>query len=134
MRLFKSVSLATTISILFPVFVAAQEREPRHTNDQPAPRLRLEPRTTERPTSPVYRIGQVAVVAANLADVHSTLTGWKLGLHEVNPFIGGNDTSKLLTMKATSVGVNLLLMYALKRTGHDKAAGWIGISASALPM
>lgn len=83
--------------------------------------------------SPLYRIGQISVVSLNAADVHSTLTGWKLGLHETNSLIGNNNTGRLLAVKSASVGVTLLLMHVLKKTGHHKAAGWIGLGASAVP-
>jgi len=87
-----------------------------------------------KPTSPLYRVGMLTVAAANAADIHSTLAGWKLGLHEQNALIGGNNTGRLVLVKSASVGAQLALMYALKKTGHDKAAGWVGIGASALPM
>lgn len=83
--------------------------------------------------SPIYRAGQVAVVAANLADIHSTMTGWKLGLVETNPVIGTGNTGRLIGYKSLSIGINLTLMYMLKKTGHDKAAGWVGMAMSSYP-
>jgi len=84
--------------------------------------------------SPLYRAAQVAVVAANLADIHSTVKGWELGLVETNPVIGTNNHARLVAVKATSVGIQLTLMYLLKRSGHDKAATWVGLGATALPI
>jgi hypothetical protein len=90
---------------------------------------------TSRPidaSSPIYRIGQISVVTFNAADMHSTLGGWQVGLRESNALIS-NDAGKLIAMKSASVLGQLVLMHVLHKTGHDKAAGWIGIGASALP-
>lgn len=91
--------------------------------------------TAERPTpDPIYRAGQAAVVAANLADIATTLKGWQSGTQvEANPLIGGNHVGRLLVVKSVTVGAQLLLMHWLAKTGHPTAAGFVGLGSSMPP-
>jgi hypothetical protein len=84
--------------------------------------------------TPIYRAGQAAVLASNVADVATTLHGWSLGHHEANPLIGSsNNVGRLLIVKSAGVGVQLLLMRVLAKTGHPKAAGFLGLGWSTVP-
>lgn len=104
--------------------------------DRPA-----DPEPTARPSlalraeavDPVYRVGQLSIVAANLADIGTTLVGWQHGQFEQNPLIGGNNVGRLLAVKSLTVGGQLLLMHWLAKTGHPRAAGWVGLGSSAPP-
>lgn len=82
---------------------------------------------------PIYRAGQAAVLASNVADVVTTLHGWSRGDREANPFIGGNNVGRLLIVKSAGVGIQLALMHWLQKTGHPKAAGWVGLGWSTVP-
>lgn len=80
----------------------------------------------------LYRGAQVSVVAANIADGVTTYRGWNVGLREANPVIG-QSTQRLVAVKSATVVFQLVAMHLLRKTGHEKAAAWIGIGASTLP-
>lgn len=82
-------------------------------------------------SDPIYRLGQTAVLAAHVADLATTLNGWSRGHHETNPLIGGNHGGRLLAVKTLSTGAQLLLLHVLAKTGHAKAAGFVGLGSSA---
>lgn len=128
MRLIGIVTLMVTLLATRPA--AAQVPDLAANPDRPTATSLEIPSTPSTPS--IYHAAQVAVVAANVADLTTTLRGWSVGHVEQNPLIG-NHVGRLVGVKAFSVGAQLGAMWVLKKTGHPKAAAWIGLATSTVP-